>query len=124
MPVVPVLCALVGHGLSAVSSVPAARAALPATVLLAALSGWSSLTMGDLGAYLDRPGSSAWNDFGNVNRLMLEAGKRDDVGGLRIDIAHLAWTGGSTYFHRPVPLYIELVRLPGSPDPGYSWFLP
>ncbi len=147
VPVLPVLCALVGYGLNAVSSVPAARAALPATVLLAALSGWSSqsLTMGDLGAYLDRPGSSAWNDFGNVNRLMLEAGKRDDVCGLRIDIAHLAWTGGSTYFHRPVPLYmpnypvnsghfnyvitypnsgaeviardhgIELVRLPGSP---------
>ena len=52
------------------------------------------------------PKSSAWGDFSNVNRLMQVAGLRDDLCGLRIDIVHLAWTGGSTYVHRPVPLYM------------------
>lgn len=111
VPVLPVLCALVGPALMQLAKIPALKLALPATVLVAALSAWSapSLTMGDLGAYLERPKSSAWNDFGNVNRLMLVASKRDDVCGMRIDI-HLAWTGGSTYFHHPVPLY-----MPGYP---------
>ncbi len=112
LPVLPVLCSLVGPGLVTLSKIPALRAALPATVLIAALSAWSapSLTMGDLGSYLERPASSAWDDFGNVNRLLLAASKRADVCGLRIDAVHLAWTGGSTYFHHPVPLY-----MPGYP---------
>ena len=111
VPVLPVLCALVGPMLIQLGRIPALTLALPATVLISALSAWSapSLTMGDLGAYLERPTSSAWNDFGNVNRLMLKASKLTDVCGLRIDI-HLAWTGGSTYFHHPVPLY-----MPGYP---------
>jgi hypothetical protein len=147
VPVLPVLCALVGYALTFISRVPVLKAALPVTVLLAALSAWSAstLTMGDLGAYPERPNSSAWSDFANVNRLLRLAGTRDDVCGVRIDIVHLAWTGGSTYFHRDVPLYmpgfpansgffnyaitwpgsggeliakdngVELVRLPGAP---------
>jgi len=111
VPLLPVLCALVGPMLVQLERIPALKLALPATVLVAALSAWSApaLTMGDLGAYLERPKSSAWNDFGNVNRLMLKASGLTDVCGMRIDV-HLAWTGGSTYFHHPVPLY-----MPGTP---------
>ena len=118
VPVLPVICAFVGWALFSAARVPLLKIALPTTVGVSALSayGASSLTMGDVGAYVDqRPASSAWGDFANVNRLMIEAGKRDDLCGLRIDIAHLAWTGGSTYVHRRVPLY-----MPGyPPDRGH-----
>lgn len=112
VPVLPVLCTLVGLALGMISRIAALRFAVPTTVLLAGFSAWSapSLTMGDLGSYPDRPASSAWDDFGNVNRLLLKASQRSDVCGLRVDIAHLAWTGGSTYFHHPAPLY-----MPGYP---------
>jgi hypothetical protein len=68
------------------------------------------LTMGDVGSYPERADSSAWDDFGAVNRLMLAASRQGDLCGLRIDAAHLAWTGGSTYLHRNAPLY-----MPGYP---------
>lgn len=63
------------------------------------------LTFGDVGAYPDRKQASAWDDFGAVNRLLLKANGQPDLCGLRIDVAHLAWTGGHTYLHRRVPLY-------------------
>jgi hypothetical protein len=66
--------------------------------------------MGDVGSYPERAASSAWDDFGPVNRLMLAASKQPDVCGLRIDAAHLAWTGGLTYLHANARLY-----MPGSP---------
>lgn len=112
LPVLPVLCALTGYSLTLMSRIPALKLAVPATVGLAALSAYSapSLTMGDLGSYETRPQSSAWQDFANVNRLLIIAGEQSDICGLRIDAVHLAWTGGSTYFHKPVPLY-----MPGYP---------
>ncbi len=72
-----------------------------------------ALTFGDLGAYPERAAASAWDDFGPVNRLLLAAHRQDDLCGLRIDAAHLAWTGGSTYLHRDAPLY-----MPGTPVQG------
>ncbi len=115
LPVLPVVCALVGPAVVTVSRVPALRFTALATAAVAAWSASSApaLTMGDLGAYPERPRSSAWGDFANVNRLMKIAGQRPDLCGLRIDIVHLAWTGGSTYVHRRVPLY-----MPGTPVNG------
>ena len=37
---------------------------------------------------------------------MKVASTHEDVCGLRIDAAHLAWTGGSSYLHRRAPLYM------------------
>jgi GPI mannosyltransferase 3 len=64
-----------------------------------------SLTMGELGAYLERPQSSAWDDFGHINRLLLAASRQPDLCGLRMDAADMAWTGGSTYLHTNAKLY-------------------
>lgn len=63
------------------------------------------LTMGQLGAYLNRRHSKAWGDFAPANRLLLVASERADVCGLRVDVADMAWVGGATYLHRPAPLY-------------------
>jgi hypothetical protein len=101
MPVLPLFGACVGIALSKWE-----RAAW-VVVALGAVSMWSarSLTFGDLGAYPERPQASAWDDYGPVNRLLLAAHQQQDLCGIRIDAAHLAWTGGSTYLHREVPLY-------------------
>lgn len=63
------------------------------------------LTFGQLGAYPDKPMTSAYDDNGAVNRLLLAAHNLPDLCGLRVDAAHLGWTGGYSYLHRDVPLY-------------------
>jgi hypothetical protein len=65
------------------------------------------LTFGDIGQYMnERPQVSAYDDSGPVNRLLAVASQREDVCGLKIEApVHMAWTGGYSYFHRPVPLY-------------------
>ncbi len=64
------------------------------------------LTFGQLGGYLkERPEARAWDDAGPVNRLLIVAGERPDLCGLKTEAAHLAWTGGHSYLHRNVPLY-------------------
>jgi hypothetical protein len=67
----------------------------------------SNLTFGDIGQYEHtRPQVSAYDDSGSINRLLEAAGQQQDVCGLKIEApAHLAWTGGYSYFHRRVPLY-------------------
>ncbi|MFT3712499.1 MAG: hypothetical protein QM817_33040 [Archangium sp.] len=111
LPVMPVLCALFGVATLALPQQPA-RLAMIAALLCVGVSALNhkTLTMGDVGSYPERAGSSAWDDFGTVNRLMLAASKQSDVCGLRIDAAHLAWTGGTTYLHHNAPLY-----MPGTP---------
>ncbi len=76
-------------------------------VVVAVLSAASHrlLTFGRLGAYSSRHWTSAYDDNGAVNRLLLAAHRLPDLCGLRVDAAHLAWTGGYTYLHRDVPLY-------------------
>lgn len=111
VPVVPLAAACVGAALALVPERFARVGA--ALVLVAALhSAWSApkLTMGDVGSYPERAGATAWDDFGVVNRLMLAASRQQDVCGLRIDAAHLAWTGGVTYLHANARLY-----MPGTP---------
>lgn len=112
LPVMPLACALPAVALSLLPARPA-RLGLVLLGLVLMVSAWNrrTLTMGEVGSYGDRPNSSAWDDFGPVNRLMLAASKQGDVCGLRIDAAHLAWTGGTTYLHAKAPLY-----MPGFPQ--------
>lgn len=114
LPILPVAAALVAVALGHLPERPARGGV--AVVLGLAL--WSllrapQLTMGDVGSYPERPEASAWDDFGPVNRLLLAASRQPDVCGLRVDAAHLAWTGGSTYLHVKAPLY-----MPGTPQRG------
>jgi len=109
--VLPVFCAAAAVGLGTLteSGVPLLRqAVVPLALLAAVVSALSArhLTFGDLGAYPERAQASAWDDFGAVNRLLLAGSRQPDLCGLRIDVAHLAWTGGSTYLHRDAPLYM------------------
>lgn len=106
VPALPLAFAALGASMAGLSDGVATRL----SGLVAALAAWSffqlsSLTMGQLGAYPDRPQSPAWGDFANVNRLLMVAGRQPDLCGLRVDVVDLAWTGGSTYLHRRVPLY-------------------
>lgn len=107
LPVLPVLFAAAAVGYSQLSQ---ARRGVPLVAMVLAAVGSAarhrSLTFGDLGAYPDRAQASAWDDFGPVNRLLKAASAHADVCGIRIDAAHLAWTGGSTYLHRRAPLYM------------------
>jgi hypothetical protein len=107
VPAIPLLCALTGIGLDAIIR-PRLRLALTGFVLAA--SAWSGatnfqLTFGDVGQYPTRAADSAWDDWGPVNRLLLAARKRPALCGVRVDVVHLAWTGGYTYLHRRVPLF-------------------
>ena len=106
VPALPLLCALVGIGLTAL---PAGRWRMPAiaAVLLAAsLSGarFHALTYADVGMYPNRASESAYDDPGPVNRLLLIARNRPGLCGVRIDAVHIAWSGGYTYLHRRVPM--------------------
>jgi GPI mannosyltransferase 3 len=112
VPALPLLAASAGVGLEALLArlrAPPARAALALALAGVALhSAWAAprLTFGDVGQYEDsRPRASAWDDAGSVNRLLARAGKEPDLCGLKVEVAHLAWTGGYSYLHRPVPLY-------------------
>jgi hypothetical protein len=110
LPVLPAMMALAGVGLTVASERIGWR--LPvALALLAALGSaarFHALTFGDLGAYPGREGVSAYQDFAPVNRLLLVAGERADVCGLKVEATHIAWTGGYTYFHRDAPMYSHL----------------
>ncbi len=111
VPALPLFAALAGVGLDVVlSRLPfrlaavAALAVVGATIVSAAKAG--SLTFGDVGQYEDsRPEDSAWDDSGDVNRLLLAASQLGDLCGLKLEVVHLAWTGGYSYLHQPVPLY-------------------
>jgi phosphatidylinositol glycan class B len=104
LPVLPLFCACVGIALDQVKT-NRAPAAIVLVLALASLIRAHALTFGDLGAYPERSEVSAWDDYGPVNRLLLAAHQRENLCGIRIDVAHLAWTGGSTYLHRNAPLY-------------------
>ncbi len=106
VPIMPAACAFIALGLTrlppSLTRLGVAGVAV-AVGISAATAG--ALTMGDVGSYPERKQSSAWDDFGPINRLLLAAHAREDLCGLRVD-AHLAWVGGSTYLHRPAPLYM------------------
>lgn len=114
MPALPLFCALAAVGLSALRY-DSFRWAATAAVLLAALVsaiGFHRLTFGDLGQYPSRAGTSAYDDFGPVNRMLLAAHDRPDICGVHVDLGDLAWTGGYSYLHRRVPLYDRVMPPP------------
>jgi hypothetical protein len=103
----PIVAALAAVGLAQLPEL-AQKAAMALVFGAALYSGarFHELTFGQLGQYEDlRPNSSAYDDFGVVNRLLLAAHEQRDLCGLKIELAHISWTGGYTYLHRPVPLY-------------------
>jgi hypothetical protein len=107
LPALPLVCATAALGASSLPSLWV-RAGAGALTLCALVSGLRApqLTFGDLGQYEDlKPRVSAYDDFGSVNRLLLRAHALPALCGLKIEGVHLAWTGGYTYLHRPVPLY-------------------
>jgi hypothetical protein len=115
VPVFPLLAALAAVGLEValewlqLKALRVRAGVALAVVAVGAISAGLSrrLTFRDVGQYLDsRPQVSAYDDSGPVNRLLAAASQREDVCGLKIEVPlHLAWTGGYSYFHRPVPLY-------------------
>jgi hypothetical protein len=112
VPVLPLFAALAGVGLDSLLRDWSPRGvrvgAALGVVAVAALSGLRAgrLTFGDVGQYEDsRPQASAWDDSGDVNRLLLAASRLKDLCGLKVEVVHLAWTGGYSYLHQPVPLY-------------------
>jgi len=108
LPALPLFCAVAALGADALPRPGPRFAALGILGLCAVASAgaFRQLTFGQLGAYEDsRPQASAFDDAGPINRLLLAAHERPDLCGLKVEATHLAWTGGSTYLHRPVPLY-------------------
>jgi hypothetical protein len=113
LPMIPIWFALAGVGFSVIERASARirwSSAWGAGViaLSAAVAGarFHELTFGDIGQYEpQRSRASAYDDFGPVNRLLLVAHDRPDLCGIMIEASHLAWTGGSTYLHRFVPIY-------------------
>lgn len=64
------------------------------------------LTFGKLGVRDPGPLTLSAIDYsGPENRLLMQAGQRDDVCGLRITSTEHWRTGGYTYFHKQVPMY-------------------
>lgn len=112
LPVLPVFAALAGVGLDALlRALPPSPAWCVLPLAVVAVAGSSALGVGrltfrDLGQYDGAKARiSAWDDFGPLNRLLIQAGQREDLCGLKVEAAHLAWTGGYSYLHRDVPLY-------------------
>ncbi|HVE84017.1 MAG TPA: hypothetical protein VND93_14265 [Myxococcales bacterium] len=107
-PLLPVLGALAGVGFDALPAAVPRRGALAAVLGCSLFSAARvpSLTFGDLGQYEhERPGASALDDFGAVNRLLLAAGRLQDLCAIKVEAVHLAWTGGATYLHREARIY-------------------
>jgi hypothetical protein len=105
LPAVPLWCALVGIGISTLPWREVRQVAVALVVGLAVISGLHSraLTFGQVGQYPDRPHASAYDDAGEINRLLLVAHDRPELCGIRIDATLLEWTGGYAYLHRDVP---------------------
>ncbi len=88
---------------------------LPWAVLAAALVSLvkvKDLTWGELGAYPERAGQTAWDDYGAYNRLLLAASRQPQVCGVFVVGAHLAWVGGIAYLHHKAPLYMPGMAVP------------
>jgi hypothetical protein len=105
LPVLPLCCAGAAIGMSRLKGERFFATALLIATLVSGLR-FHSLTFGELGQYENfKPSASAYDDFGPINRLLLAAYDQNPRCGLKIEGVHLAWTGGYSYFHRPVPLY-------------------
>ena len=112
LPALPVFCALAGLGLDEVARLSptwlsrSLAAALVASLALSAAT-FHDLTFGQLGSTATPvgPDASAYDSSGPVNRLLLIAGRRADLCGLKVESERPEWTGGYSYLHRQVPMY-------------------
>ena len=129
LPLLPFVCALAAAGLEVTR--PLFRrvpfAVLTAALLMAAAIPnllISSVTFGDLGAYLGVPAKAAGSILdagGPENRLLLRANRQADLCGLRVESETLANVGGYTYLHRDVPLYD--LDSPGTDSGSYNYVI-
>jgi hypothetical protein len=104
LPTLPFVCALAAVGLSALTSSVTSRVAVVSAAAVAALAFASGLRTPERPEY-----------YGDVNELVMVAGRQSDICGLFVEPADLAWTGGYYLFHRRVPLYGGEDNAPGSP---------
>ena len=112
LPALPVACALAGIGLDqfvqlAPVGMSRALAGVVAASLLLSAATFHQLTFHDLGSspVTGPPGTSAYDFGGPANRLLMEANRRPDICGIKVESTLIEWTGGYTYLHRQVPLY-------------------
>jgi hypothetical protein len=106
LPALPVLFALAAVGADTLAGRPhqVVLGALVVLGLAGALRA-DSLTWGDLGSRSGQPGTTAWGNFADVNRLLVHAGGREDLCGLKLEQQDRVWSGGYAYLHRAVPYY-------------------
>jgi hypothetical protein len=104
LPTLPFACALAGVWLSELTADFKPRVRVACAAVLASLAFVSGLRTPERPEY-----------YGDVNSLMMVAGRQADLCGLFVEPADLAWTGGYYFFHRRVPLYGGEDNAPGSP---------
>jgi GPI mannosyltransferase 3 len=108
-PLIPLVCAQAAVGLDeALRRWPSRRRVLSAGLMMTpvvSLVTLPTLTFGRLGATSPGREVSALDFAGPENRLLIDAGARPDVCGLKIATIESWRTGGYTFFHKPVPLY-------------------
>jgi hypothetical protein len=112
LPALPVACALAGIGLDQfIELAPVWMSRSLAAVLAASLvfsaATFHQLTFHDLGSgpVAGPPGTSAYDFGGPANRLLLQANRRPDICGIKVESTLIEWTGGYSYLHRQVPIY-------------------
>ena len=104
LPTLPFVCALAAVGFSVLAANFKPRVGIAFAAVVAALALASGLRTPNLPEY-----------YGDVNGLVMVAGRQADICGLFVEPADLAWTGGYYLFHRRVPLYGGEDNAPGSP---------
>jgi GPI mannosyltransferase 3 len=107
LPALPVACALAGIGLEQFGELAPAwmsrsLAAAVAVSLLFSAATFHQLTFHDLGS---QPSTTAYDFGGAANRLLLQANRRPDICGIKVETTLIEWTGGYSYLHQQVPLY-------------------
>jgi hypothetical protein len=112
LPALPVACALAGIGLDQfIELAPVWMSRSLAAVLAASLvfsaATFHQLTFHDLGSgpVAGPPGTSAYDFGGPANRLLMQANRRPDICGIKVESTLIEWTGGYSYLHRQVPIY-------------------
>jgi hypothetical protein len=113
-PVVLVVVLLASQGLAEISALLAARArvrpalAAGAAVLAwAVLSGWRAERFESDGSYgFTQTGESMWHQRGAGIEATARLGADQQVCGVGLVRIHWAWTGGYSYLHRDVPIYL------------------
>lgn len=109
MPIVPFAMALAAAGLAEIIGRLPSPAIVTGVVAcggaLLMLYQTTQLTWEKMGFPSDRGERSPWHSGEGINRLLWQAGTRDDVCGLMVTGESFGWIGGYTYFHRDANLF-------------------